>query len=113
MPNTVSGIGQPKRAPAARERKNLWYPGTNIFAYFDTRKKISSISLSYLAPFSNLHEYENVVIKHLIINGIHRCSELLSFILFADDTNTFYSHTDVDVDMDVGDSGKVRYPAYL
>ena len=31
----------------------------------------------------------------IYMNDIYRCSELLSFILFADDTNIFYSHTNI------------------
>ena len=29
------------------------------------------------------------------MNDIHKCSKILSFILFADDTNAFYSDTNV------------------
>ena len=32
---------------------------------------------------------------HLYWNDIHRCSEILSFILFADDTNIFYGHGNI------------------
>ena len=31
----------------------------------------------------------------IYMNDIHKCSEILSFILFADDTNVFYSDTNV------------------
>ena len=33
----------------------------------------------------------------LYVNDIYRCSEQLSFILFADDTNIFYQHKDIKV----------------
>ena len=33
----------------------------------------------------------------LYVNDIYRCSEQLSFILFADDTNIFYQHKDINV----------------
>ena len=34
----------------------------------------------------------------LYVNDIHRCSEQLSFILFADDyTNIYYQHKDINV----------------
>ena len=32
----------------------------------------------------------------IYMNDISRCSNILSFILFADDTNLFYSHKNVD-----------------
>jgi len=32
----------------------------------------------------------------LYVNDIHRSSTVLSFILFADDTNTFNSHSDIN-----------------
>ena len=31
----------------------------------------------------------------IYMNDIHKCSEILLFILFADDTNVFYSDTNV------------------
>ena len=36
----------------------------------------------------------------LYVNDIYRCSEQLSFILFADDTNIFYQHKDIKVLME-------------
>ena len=33
----------------------------------------------------------------LYVNDIYRCFEQLSFILFADDTNIFYQHKDINV----------------
>ena len=33
----------------------------------------------------------------LYVNDIYRCSEQLSFILFANDTNIFYQHKDINV----------------
>ena len=32
----------------------------------------------------------------IYMNDISRCSEILSVILFADDTNLFYSHKNID-----------------
>ena len=33
----------------------------------------------------------------IYMNDIHKSSEMLSFILFADDTNIFYSHKDIKI----------------
>ena len=42
----------------------------------------------------------------LYVNDIYRCSEQLSFILFADDTNIFYQHKDIKVLMEtMNDTG--------
>ena len=80
------------RGIALQRFKNYWSNGYQIVKYKDNKSEKLMIKCgvpqgSVLGPLLFL----------LYVNDIYRCSEQLSFILFADDTNIFYQHKDINV----------------
>ena len=72
--------------------KNYWTERKQILKYKSQQSESLAITCgvpqgSVLAPLLFL----------IYMNDISRCSKRLSFILFADDTNLFYSHKNVDI----------------
>ena len=47
------------------------------------------------------------------MNDIHRCSEILSFILFADDTNILYSHGNIKTLNNIVNTDLVKVSSWL
>ena len=49
----------------------------------------------------------------IYINDIHKSSNLLSFILFADDTNIFYSHSNIKTLIDIVNTELYKVSSWL